>query len=98
VQLRGRVLLQSVVGEEDGGLGTFATLRRGHVGGPGRHLRADQAPARDGLRGALTFRCRPGRSVHASARLEGVDAFDEYVLVHAACAGSRSGATATRTR
>ena len=32
VQPRGRVLLQSVVGEEDGGLGTFATLRRGHRG------------------------------------------------------------------
>jgi acetylornithine deacetylase len=32
VQLRGRVQLQSVVGEEDGGLGTFATLRRGYRG------------------------------------------------------------------
>jgi acetylornithine deacetylase len=32
VRLRGRVQLQSVVGEEDGGLGTFATLRRGYRG------------------------------------------------------------------
>jgi acetylornithine deacetylase len=29
VRRRGRVQLQSVVGEEDGGLGTFATLQRG---------------------------------------------------------------------
>jgi len=32
IQLKGRVQLHSVVGEEDGGLGTFATLRRGYRG------------------------------------------------------------------
>ncbi len=41
VRLRGRVQLHSVVGEEDGGLGTFATLRRGYRGDaaiiPGAH-------------------------------------------------------------
>ncbi len=85
VMLRGRVQLQSVVGEEDGGLGTFATLRRGYRGdlaviceATGGHLVTASA-------GALTFRLVvTGRSVHASARLEGVDAFDKYVPVHAA--------------
>ncbi|MGB9750658.1 M20/M25/M40 family metallo-hydrolase [Roseiflexus castenholzii] len=32
VQLRGRLLIQSVIGEEDGGCGTLATVLRGHTG------------------------------------------------------------------
>lgn len=32
VRPRGSVILQSVVGEEDGGLGTLAAVRRGHTG------------------------------------------------------------------
>ncbi|MCU1691499.1 MAG: peptidase, partial [Frankiales bacterium] len=85
VQLRGRVLLESVVGEEDGGLGTFATLQRGYRGDLAvicEPTSGDLVPA---CAGALTFRLTvPGRSVHASARLEGVDAIDKYLLVHAA--------------
>jgi len=85
VRLRGTVLLQSVVGEEDGGLGTFATLQRGHRG----DLAVICEPTRGSLvtasAGALTFRLEVrGRSTHASARLDGVDALDKYLLVHAA--------------
>jgi acetylornithine deacetylase len=85
VRLRGTVQLQSVVGEEDGGLGTFATLQRGHRG----DLAVVCEPTAGGLvtatAGALTFRLTvPGRSVHASMRLEGVDALDKYLLVHLA--------------
>jgi acetylornithine deacetylase len=85
VELRGTVQLQSVVGEEDGGLGTFATLRRGYRG----DLAVICEPTSEALvtasAGALTFRLTvPGRSVHASMRLEGVDAVDKYLLVHAA--------------
>ncbi|MCW2681177.1 MAG: acetylornithine deacetylase [Frankiales bacterium] len=85
VRLRGTVQLQSVVGEEDGGLGTFATLRRGYRG----DLAVICEPTSGGLvtaaAGALTFRLTvPGRSVHASMRLEGVDAVEKYLLVHQA--------------
>ena len=85
VRLRGRVQLQSVVGEEDGGLGTFATVRRGHRG----DLAVIAEPTSQALvtasAGALTFRLTvPGQSVHASMRLEGVDALDKYLLVHLA--------------
>jgi acetylornithine deacetylase len=85
VRLRGRVQLQSVVGEEDGGLGTFATIRRGYrgdcavIGEPtsGALVRASA--------GALTFRVRvPGLSAHGSSRLSGVDAVDKYLAVHSA--------------
>jgi acetylornithine deacetylase len=49
--------------------------------------------------GALTFRLTvPGRSVHASMRLEGVDAVDKYFLVHSRCAGWRPAATGTPRR
>jgi acetylornithine deacetylase/succinyl-diaminopimelate desuccinylase-like protein len=45
VRPRGRVVVQSVVGEEDGGLGTFATLRPRAHRRPRGHLRADERPA-----------------------------------------------------
>ena len=85
LRLRGRVLLQSVVGEEDGGLGTFATLQRGHTGDLAVISEPTGGEVVTASAGALTFRLVvPGRSVHASARLEGIDAFDKFLLVRAA--------------
>jgi acetylornithine deacetylase len=85
VRLDGSVLLQSVVGEEDGGLGTFATLQRGHRGDLAVICEPTAGKLVTASAGALTFRLVVrGRSVHASSRLDGVDAFDKYVLVHAA--------------
>lgn len=79
VRLRGDVLLQSVVGEEDGGLGTFATIRRGHLGDAAiipEPTGLDLVPA---CGGALTFRLRvPGRSAHAAVRTSGVSAIDGF--------------------
>ena len=85
VRLRGRVQLQSVVGEEDGGLGTFATLQRGYRG----DLAVVGEPTSGALvtasAGALTFRLRvAGRSAHGSMRTAGVDAVEKYLLVHQA--------------
>ncbi len=82
--LRGRLVVQSVVGEEDGGIGTFAMAERGY--------RADAAFVLEptGLRmipaqaGALSFRLRiSGRSAHASVRYEGVSAVEKFELVEA---------------
>jgi len=84
IPLRGRLVVHSVVGEEDGGVGTFAMLDRGY--------RADAAIILEptGLRlipaqaGALSFRLRiPGRAAHASVRYEGVSAIDKFELVQA---------------
>ena len=70
VRLERPLAVHGVVGEEDGGLGAFATLRRGH--------RAEAAvitePTGGKLvvanAGALTFRIEvPGRSAHGSMRL-----------------------------
>ena len=85
IRLRGRVQLQSVVGEEDGGLGTFATLRRGHTGDLAVVCEPTSGRLVTASAGALTFRLTvPGSSAHASMRLAGVDAVDKYLLVHAA--------------
>jgi acetylornithine deacetylase len=85
VRLRGSVQLQSVVGEEDGGLGTFATLRRGYRGDLAVVCEPTSADVVTANAGALTFRLRVrGRSVHASVRTEGVDVIDKYLMVHAA--------------
>jgi acetylornithine deacetylase len=77
--LDGDVLLACVVGEEDGGLGSYALLRRG--------WRADACviPEPTGLdlvpaaAGALTFRLRVrGHATHASRRTEGVSALERF--------------------
>ena len=75
VPLRGDVLLASVQGEEDGGLGTYATLRRGWRADAcviPEPTSLDVVPANAG---ALTFRLRiPGQATHASRHLEGISA------------------------
>jgi len=84
-RLRGDVVLAPVSGEEDGGLGTFALLRRG--------VRADLCVIAEptGLDimpangGALTFRLTVrGLATHASRRTEGVSAIDKLLPVLAA--------------
>jgi acetylornithine deacetylase len=85
VRLRGSLLVQSVVGEEDGGLGTFATLRRGYSGDLAVVCEPTSTDVVTANAGALSFRLTVrGRAVHASVRNEGVDAIDKYLLLHTA--------------
>jgi acetylornithine deacetylase len=85
VRLRGDVLVASVQGEEDGGIGTFALLDRG--------WRADACvvPEPTGLdvvpanSGALTFRLHVhGMATHAARRDEGVSAIEKFWPIWAA--------------
>ncbi|HEY3994082.1 MAG TPA: ArgE/DapE family deacylase [Ktedonobacteraceae bacterium] len=83
VSLRGTLLLQSVIGEEDGGLGTFATLLRGHTGDAAIICEPTRLKLIPAQAGALTFTMRvPGKSAHASVRLEGVSAIEKYLDIH----------------
>ena len=79
VRLRGDVLVASVQGEEDGGLGTFAMLRRGWRADACvivEPTSLDLVPANSG---ALTFRLVVhGRATHASRRTEGVSAIEKF--------------------
>ena len=82
VALRGDVLLQSVIGEESGGVGTLATIVRGY--------RADACVIMEPMNlrlapvqtGALTFRVTVnGRAAHACMRPHGVSAITEFVPI-----------------
>lgn len=82
VRLAGDLTLAPVVGEEDGGLGTFALVRRGVTADAcviPEPTDLDLVPANGG---ALTFRLRvPGRATHASRRTEGVSAIEMFLPV-----------------
>jgi acetylornithine deacetylase len=74
-----------VSGEEDGGTGAFATLRRGHraetcvIAEPTDHT---IIPANAG---SLTFRLEvPGLATHGSTRRRGVSAIEKFEVVHQA--------------
>ena len=82
VRLAGDVLLAGVAGEEDGGLGTYALLRRGWRADAcviTEPTGLDVVPANGG---ALTFRLTVrGQSAHASRRTEGVSAIEKFYPV-----------------
>jgi acetylornithine deacetylase len=85
VPIKGTLQVQSVIGEEDGGLGMFATLLRGYKGDAAiicEPTSLDLVPANAG---ALTFTVRVrGKSAHACVRLEGVSAIEKYLDIHRA--------------
>lgn len=85
LRTRRRLALHAVVGEEDGGLGAFATLRRGHTGEAAVITEPTGGRVLTANAGALTFRLEvPGRATHGSTRLEGVSALEAFAVVHAA--------------
>ncbi|MGW7409310.1 ArgE/DapE family deacylase [Streptomyces sp. NPDC054833] len=87
VRLRGRVAVHFVVGEEDGGIGAFGTLRRGHRGDACVITEPTAGTLITANAGALTFRVAvPGKAAHASSRDAGVSAIDAYVPLHSALA------------
>lgn len=82
VQLEGSVMIQSVAGEEDGGLGTLAAIERGHVGDAAIVLEPTELIVAPAQAGALSFRIRiPGVAAHGALRGEGVDPLDRFGLM-----------------
>ncbi len=83
IPINGALMIQSVIGEEDGGIGTFASLLRGHAGDVAivcEPTRLNLIPAQAG---ALTFTVRVrGKSAHACFRLEGVSTIEKYLDIH----------------
>jgi acetylornithine deacetylase len=82
VPLRGRLIVQSVVGEEDGGIGTFAMAERGYRADAAYVLEPTRLRIIPASSGALSFRLRiRGQSAHASVRYEGISAIDKFELI-----------------
>ena len=87
VRLRGRVAVHCVVSEEDGGLGAFGTLHRGHTGDACIIAEPTGGTLVTANAGALTFRIEvSGRATHGSTRYAGVSAIDAFLPVHRALA------------
>lgn len=75
--------IHSVVSEEDGGLGAFATMLRGHTGDVAVLTEPTSGRIITACAGALTFEIVvDGRAAHGSTRLEGVSAFDAFLPLY----------------
>ncbi|MGI5255490.1 ArgE/DapE family deacylase [Actinacidiphila glaucinigra] len=87
VKPRGRLSAHFVVSEEDGGLGAFGTLWRGHTGDACIIAEPTGGMLMTANAGALTFRLEvPGQAAHGGTRYAGVSALDAYVPLHRALA------------
>ncbi|MFJ5804415.1 ArgE/DapE family deacylase [Streptomyces decoyicus] len=85
--LRGKVAAHFVVSEEDGGLGAFGTLQRGHIGDACIITEPTSGTLMTANAGALTFRIDvPGKATHASTPDAGCSAIDAYTPIHRALA------------
>ena len=81
----GQVLLTPVVGEEDGGVGTLATLVHGVTADAAVVIEPTGLDIARASAGALCFRVRvAGRTAHGSVRHTGVSAIEKGWLVHRA--------------
>ena len=85
LRLERPLALHSVVSEEDGGLGAFATLIRGHGGDAAVITEPTDGHLVVANAGALTFELRvPGLAAHGSTRWVGHSAIEAFVPVLAA--------------
>lgn len=85
VHLARPLAVHTVVSEEDGGLGAFATMRRGHRGDCAVIPEPTNGRVVVANAGALTFRLTVhGRAAHGSVRHEGVSAVAAFVPILAA--------------
>jgi acetylornithine deacetylase len=85
IHLKGSVQVQSVIGEEDGGVGAFAALARGHTGDAVIICEPTQLAVIPAHAGVTIFRITvPGRAAHGCVRAEGVSAFERFLPIHTA--------------
>ncbi|MCI4066055.1 ArgE/DapE family deacylase [Micromonospora sp. R77] len=85
VRLARPLAVHCVVGEEDGGLGAFATLARGHTGKAAVITEPTNGTVITANAGALTFQIEiAGRAAHGATRQEGVSAVEVFWPVFAA--------------
>ena len=87
IELRRPFAVHTVIGEEDGGLGTYATLRRGHVGDACVIAEPTDGQIVAANAGSLTFRIEVvGRATHGSMRATGHSAIAAFERLHRALA------------
>ena len=85
VRLRGRLSVASVVGEEDGGTGTLATILRGHMADGAVVVEPTELRVIRAQAGSLLFRLVVhGLSAHGCVREQGVSAVEKFLPLLAA--------------
>lgn len=83
VQLKGRVLVQSVIGEEDGGAGTLAAVLHGPKADAAIVVEPTELTIAPAQAGAYNFRVTiTGKAAHGAMRFEGVDPLEKFLLVY----------------
>jgi len=85
IKLKGKVILESVIGEEDGGIGALATTLRGYTADGAVIMEPTELKLSPAQAGALNFKIKiNGLSAHACVREEGVSALEKFIpLYHA---------------
>lgn len=85
IELAGTLAIAPVVGEEDGGSGTLALLRRGVAADGCVIMEPTALSVVPAVAGALSWRITVrGRSAHGCLREEGVSAIERFLPVHRA--------------
>ena len=85
VQPRGDVIVECVIGEETGGVGTLSTILRGYTADAAIVLEPTQLQLCPVGAGAASFRLHvSGRAAHGSMRMEGVSAIEKFAMIHQA--------------
>ena len=76
------VLIESVIGEESGGVGTLTTILKGYSADAVILLEPTRLAICPVQSGALTFRLTvPGRAIHAAMKPRGVSAIEKFALL-----------------
>ena len=85
VRLKGRLHVESVIGEEDGGIGTLAAVLRGYRADGAVIIEPTELAVAPAQAGAINFRLTiPGLSAHGCVREEGVSAIEKFFPIYAA--------------
>jgi len=79
---RNNILIESVVGEESGGIGTLTTLIKGYTADAAIIMEPTQLNLCPVQSGALTFRIKvSGKSVHACMKNKGISAIEKFYYI-----------------
>jgi acetylornithine deacetylase len=85
VPLKGRLMVESVIGEEDGGVGTLAAVLRGYTADGAIVVEPTELIVAPAQAGAFNFRVTiPGKAAHGCVREEGVSAIEKFFPIHQA--------------
>ncbi len=85
VRLKGRLVIESVIGEEDGGAGALAAVLRGYRADGAVIMEPTQLMVAPAQAGSLHFQVTiPGHSAHGCMREEGISSIEKFIPVYQA--------------